>query len=73
MKGLKMIKFFFAGSAVTAEQLIVLALGTATSFAVSLMTVKFLVSFVRRHSFEVFGWYRIALSILIILYFSFAK
>ena len=71
--GLKMIKFFFAGSAVTAEQLIVLALGTATSFAVSLMTVKFLVSFVRRHSFEVFGWYRIALSILIILYFSFAK
>lgn len=55
------------------EQIAVLAVACVVSFAVSFIAVKFLVSFVRRHSFEVFGWYRIALAVLVIVYFCFFK
>ncbi len=50
-----------------AEQLIILLFTMIVSFAVSLVAVKFLMSFVKRHNFEVFGWYRIALGALIII------
>ncbi len=54
------------------SELGVLLVGTAVAFAVSMIVVKFLVSFVRRHSFESFGWYRIALgAVLIALNFMF--
>lgn len=52
-----------------AEQLIILAVAMVVSFLVSLVAIKFLMGFVKRHSFEAFGWYRIALSVLLILYF----
>ncbi len=52
-----------------AEQLVILAVAMVVSFLVSLVAIKFLMGFVKRHSFEVFGWYRIALSVLLILYF----
>lgn len=48
------------------SELLVLLCGTLVSFAVSMIVVKFLVSFVRRHSFESFGWYRIALGAVLI-------
>lgn len=51
------------------EQLIILAVAMIVSFLVSLAAIKFLMGFVKRHSFEAFGWYRIALSVLLILYF----
>lgn len=60
-------------NAFTGGELAVLAIGTVVSFLVSLVAVKFLVEFVRRHSFEVFGWYRIALSVLVVLYFTLVK
>lgn len=60
-------------SAFTGGELAVLAIGTVVSFLVSLVAVKFLVEFVRRHSFEVFGWYRIVLSVLVVLYFTLVK
>lgn len=60
-------------AAFSANELIVLAIGTVVSFLVSLVAVKFLVSFVRRHSFEAFGWYRIALGIIVIIFFAFIK
>lgn len=63
---LKLLKFGF--SFTTAEILILLA-GVITAFLVSLAAIRFLVSFVRRHSFAVFGWYRIALGVLVLLYF----
>lgn len=62
-----------AASAFTGGELAVLAIGTVVSFLVSLAAVKFLVEFVRRHSFEAFGWYRIALSVLVVLYFTLVK
>ena len=49
------------------SELAVLLVGTVVAFVVSMIVVKFLVSFVRRHSFESFGWYRIALGIVLIV------
>ena len=63
---LKLIKFGFA---FTSLELAVLAAGTVTAFLVSLAVIRFLMDFVRRHSFNVFGWYRIALGAVVIAYF----
>lgn len=63
---LKIVKFGFA---FTSLELAVLAAGTVTAFLVSLAVIRFLMDFVRRHSFNVFGWYRIALGAVVIVYF----
>ena len=60
-------------SAFTAGEFIVLGVGTLVSFLVSLVAVRFLVNFVRRHSFESFGWYRILLGIAVLVYFGLIK
>ena len=51
----------------------ILALACAVSFAVSMVAIRFLTDFVKRHSFASFGVYRIALGILVILYFALAR
>ena len=61
---LKMLKFGFA---FTGAEIAALVIGCAVAFAVSLIAVKFLMSFVKRHDFSVFGWYRIAVGAVIIL------
>ena len=43
-----------------------LCIGMAVAFVVSLAAIKFLMNFVKKHDFKVFGWYRIALGILVI-------
>ena len=64
---LKILKYVLDfGLAFTGQQLAVLLVGIAVAFAVSLVSLKFLVSFVRRHSFAVFGWYRIALGVVVL-------
>ena len=45
-----------------------LAVGIVTAFAVSLVVIRFLTDFVRRHSFAAFGWYRIILGTVVLLY-----
>ncbi len=67
---LKILKYVLDfGLSFTGQQLAVLALGIVVAFAVSLVSLKFLVSFVRRHSFAAFGWYRIVLGVLVLSYF----
>ncbi len=56
------------GISMTSTEVIVLIVGTLTAFAVSMVVIKFLMAFVKKHSFEPFGWYRIALGALLILY-----
>ena len=56
------------GVALTGTEIMVLIVGTVTAFIVSLAVIKFLMSFVRKHSFESFGWYRIALGIIVLIY-----
>lgn len=63
---LKLIKFGFN---FTVEELIALALGMVVAFVVSLLCIKWLMSFIKKHDFKVFGWYRIALGIIVLLYF----
>ena len=64
---LKILKYVLEyGLSFTAQELILLAVGILVAFAVSLAAIRFLVSFVRRHSFAVFGWYRIALGVIVL-------
>ncbi len=58
------------GYVATLDELGLLFVGAVVSFVVSLVCIRFLVDFVRRHSFAVFGWYRIALGVIVLLYFS---
>ncbi|MFR3728569.1 undecaprenyl-diphosphate phosphatase [Lacrimispora sp.] len=67
MFGLSAIKLLKFGFAFTSSEQIVLCVGMAVAFAVSILVIKFLMNFIRRHDFKAFGWYRIILGILVIL------
>lgn len=69
MLGASLLKLLKFGLAFTAEEAVILLTGTLTAFLVSLVAIRFLVAFVRRHSFSVFGWYRIALGCAVAGYF----
>ncbi len=65
---LKGYKFVSSGVGISTTEIGILAVGLLVAFLVSLLAIRFLMDFVRRHSFEAFGWYRIALGTLLILY-----
>ena len=67
---LKILKFIFAGLSMTALEAWILVVGIVVSFLVSLASIKFLMEFVRRHSFTAFGVYRIVLGAIVLLYFA---
>lgn len=73
MFGLSFIKLIKFGFAFTGNELAILLVGSVTAFAVSLFVIKFLMSYIKKHDFKVFGWYRIALGAIVILYFAFSK
>lgn len=67
---LKVVKYIVKiGAAFSSVEIMTLVVATATAFVVSVIAIKFLMSFVRRHSFESFGWYRIILGAVVIVYF----
>lgn len=68
MFGISAIKIIKFGLHFTAEEAAVLAAGTITAFLVSIAVIKFLMGYIKKHDFTVFGWYRIALGILVILF-----
>ncbi|MEG2290197.1 MAG: undecaprenyl-diphosphate phosphatase [Clostridium sp.] len=63
---LKLVKFGFA---FTGAELILLFIGMGVAFVVSILSIKFLMSYIKKHDFKVFGWYRIVLGILVLGYF----
>lgn len=63
---LKLVKFGFN---FTSAEILTLVIGMVVAFAVSVLCIKFLMSFIKKHDFKVFGWYRIVLGIIIIAYF----
>ncbi|MBP3495716.1 MAG: undecaprenyl-diphosphate phosphatase [Clostridia bacterium] len=69
----KGLKYFVNVGMPSATELLVLYVGTLASFLVSLLVIKFLMSFVKKHSFESFGWYRIILGAILVLYYVRAK
>ena len=69
--GLKLVKFLASGVSVTGVEIGVLVVGCLVSFLVSFLVIKALMDYVRSHSFRVFGIYRIALGIVVLIYFLF--
>ena len=67
---LKLVKFGFV---FTGFELVVLAVGTIVSFIVSVWAIKFLMGYIKKHDFKVFGWYRIVLGIILLAYFFFVR
>ncbi len=67
LSALKMIKF---GLAFTSSELAILIIGCVVAYLVSIVVIKFLMSYIKKHDFKVFGWYRIVLGIIVLAYFS---
>lgn len=61
------LKFVLDGAVISGVEWGVLLVGTLVAFLVSYVSIRFLMSFVKKHSFEVFGWYRIALGLLVLI------
>ena len=66
---LKLLKFLLEGSTATATEIGVLLTGCVVSFIVSLLVIRGLMEYVRKHDFSLFGIYRIVLGVLVLLYF----
>ena len=69
MFGASLIKLLKFGLAFTGTELAVLIVGMLVAFGVSILAIKFLMSYIKKHDFKVFGWYRIVLGLLVLLYF----
>ena len=64
---LKVIKFFIDGNAFSVNEFMILLTGTVISFAISIFVVSFLLKYIKKNDFKVFGWYRIFLGVILIL------
>ena len=64
---LKLVKFFGKGNSFTLDQTVVLIVGCAVAFIVSIIAIRFLMDYVKRHTFTAFGVYRIALGIVVLV------
>lgn len=63
---LKLVKFGFSFSLL---EFFILAFGMIVAFVVSIFVIRFLMSYIKKHDFKVFGWYRIALGIIVLVFF----
>lgn len=73
MIGLSFLKLLKFGFVFTGAELIVLAVGCVVAFLVSLAVIKFLMSYIKKRDFKIFGWYRIVLGLVLLLYFLVLK
>ena len=67
---LKLVKYFMEGGSFTATQGIALAVAMVVAYAVSIVIIKFLMAYVKRHDFKAFGIYRIILGFIVIILFG---
>lgn len=67
---LRLVKYLLKGNVFTTQELAILGVGCGVAFVVSLLAIRFLMGFVRKHDFKVFGWYRIALGLVVLVYFG---
>lgn len=73
MAGASLIKLLKFGLAFTGTEVILLAVGMISAFVVSLLSIKWLMGYVRKHDFKIFGWYRIVLGVIVLVYFYVVK
>ncbi|MDE7444508.1 MAG: undecaprenyl-diphosphate phosphatase [Lachnospiraceae bacterium] len=64
---LKIVKFGFSFSG---NELMILVAGMVTAFIVSIIVIRFLMGYIKKHDFKIFGWYRIVLGTIVLLYFG---
>ena len=69
MVGVSLLKIVTTDQVLGGQNLIVLLTGMAVAYAVSMVSIKFLMNFVKKHNFKSFGWYRIVLGVVILGYF----
>ena len=67
MLGASLLKVLKYGFAFSGSELLVLAVGMITAFLVSIVVIRFLMDYIKKHDFQVFGWYRIVLGIIVLL------
>lgn len=71
---LKLVKFALkTGFVMTGNEVTILSVGTFVAFIVSILAIKFLMSYIKSNDFKIFGWYRIILGILVLAYFYIIK
>lgn len=70
--GIKLLKFFLEGAGITGMEVAMLSVGCIVSFIVSVVAIKFLMGYIKKNDFKVFGYYRIVLGLLVLLYFLIA-
>lgn len=68
--GIKVLQYFADGNTFSGTETAILLVGMATAFIVSVLAIKFLLSYIKKHDFKVFGYYRIILGIAVVLYFA---
>jgi len=70
MVGVSFLKIVTNEYVMTSYEWVLLLVGMVVAYVVSIASVKFLVSYVGKHNFKVFGWYRIVLGIIVLTYFG---
>ena len=68
LSALKLIKF---GLSFTGAELAILIIGCVVAYLVSIVVIKFLMGYIKKHDFKIFGWFRIVLGVIVLLYFAF--
>ena len=71
--GLKILKFLKAGNSFDMTQTVLLLLGSIVAFVVSIIVITFLMNYIKKNDFKVFGWYRIVLGAIVIAYWLIVK
>ena len=69
MFGASLLKLLKFGFALTGAEMIILLVGMVSAFVVSMLSIKFLMGYVKKHDFKVFGYYRIVLGVIVLAYF----
>lgn len=64
--GLKVVKYVLGGSSFTMPEVLALIVGCLVAFLVSMAAIRFLMNYVKKHTFTAYGWYRIALGIVVL-------
>lgn len=66
--GLKAVKYFLDGNSLSLEQVVILLVASVTAYIVSIVVIRMLTDFVKKHDFTVFGYYRIVLGAILLIY-----
>lgn len=67
----KVVKFVLKGLAMSSVEIVVLVVGIVTAFVMSVIAIRFLMGYIKKNDFTVFGWYRIVVGVLVLGYFAF--